>query len=112
MASQMIEPGISVRAFKFQNLSFQAALAINYDRDVSLAMEGAGEYLTWNFSAHSALKHDPKARLTTHSKGRFSVTSRVDFQLYERVIADRIQALITDPRAEKLMAGRAYTLFS
>lgn len=112
MASQMIEPGISVRAFKFQNLSFQAALGINYDRDVSLAMEGAGEYLTWNFSAHSALKHDPKARLTTHSKGRFSVTSRVDFQLYERVIADRIQALITDPRAEKLMAGRAYTLFS
>lgn len=112
MAAQMIEPGISVKAFKFQNLSFQGALGINYDRDVSLTLEGAGEYLTWNFSVQSGLKHDPKARSTTHSKGRFSVTSQVDFQLYERVISDKIQSLIVDPKAEKLMAGRAYTLFS
>lgn len=112
MAAQLIEPGISMKALKFQDLSFQGALGINFDRDVSLNLEGAGEYLTWNFSVQSTLKSNSQARSTTHSKGRFSVSSQVDFELYERVMADRVQSLITDPKAEKLMAGKAYTLFS
>ena len=112
MAAQMIEPGISVKAFKFQNLLFQGALGINYERDISLILEGAGEYLAWDYTVRSAPKHDAKVRSTTHAKGRFSVVSQVDFELYERVMADRIQKLLADPRSEKLMAGRAYALFS
>ncbi|KAI1379516.1 putative polyketide synthase [Hypoxylon crocopeplum] len=112
MAAQMIKPEISVKAFKFEQISFQGALGLNHSRNVSLTMEGAGEYLAWSFAFSSSSKGDPKARSTTHAKGRFSVTSRTDFQLLERMMADRIQHLITDPRAEKLMASRAYALFS
>ncbi|KAI0161034.1 putative polyketide synthase [Hypoxylon sp. FL1284] len=112
MAAQMIKPEISVKAFKFENISFQGALGLNHSRNVSLIMEGAGEYLAWSFAFSSSSKTDPKARSTTHAKGRFSVTSRTDFQLIERMMTDRIQQLITDPKAEKLMETRAYALFS
>ncbi|KAI2607135.1 putative polyketide synthase [Hypoxylon fragiforme] len=112
MAAQMIKPEIAVKTFKFENISFQGALGLNHGRNVSLTMEGAGEYLAWSFAFSSSSKTDPKARSTTHAKGRFSVTSRTDFQLLERMMADRIQHLGTDPRAEKLNANRAYALFS
>lgn len=112
MAAQMVKPEISVKAFKFENISFQGALGLNHSRNVSLIMEGAGEYLAWSFAFSSSSKSDTKARSTTHAKGRFSVTSRADFQLIERMMADRIQHLVTDPRAEKLMETRAYALFS
>jgi acyl transferase domain-containing protein/acyl carrier protein len=111
MAAQMVEPSVSVKSLSFQNLSFQGALGINYNRDVSLLMEGDGEYLAWNFTVRSAVK-DSKGRPTTHAKGRFSVTSHIDFQLYERMLADRMNEILVDPQSERLMAGRAYTLFS
>lgn len=112
MAAQMIEPSISVKAFKFQNMLFQGALGINYEREVSLVLEGAGEYLAWNYTVRSAPKHDAKPRSIVHARGKFSVVSQVDFGLYERVMVDHIQKLLANPRAEKLMAGRAYALFS
>ncbi|XXG98261.1 hypothetical protein Hte_004584 [Hypoxylon texense] len=112
MAAQVIKPEISVKAFKFENISFQGALGLNHSRNVSLIMEGAGEYLAWSFAFSSSSKSDAKARSTTHARGRFSVTSRTDFQLLERMMADRIQQVTTDPRAEKLMETRAYALFS
>ncbi|KAI7976452.1 hypothetical protein EIK77_003267 [Talaromyces pinophilus] len=111
MAAQMVEPSVSVKSLSFQNLSFQGALGINYNRDVSLLMEGDGEYLAWNFTVRSTVK-DSKGRPTTHAKGRFSVTSHIDFQLYERMLADRMNEILVHPQSERLMAGRAYTLFS
>ncbi|EED22678.1 polyketide synthase, putative [Talaromyces stipitatus ATCC 10500] len=111
MAAQMAEPSISVKSLSFQNLSFQGALGINYNRDVSLLLEGDGEYLAWNFTVGSTVK-DSKGRLTTHAKGKFSVTSHIDFQVYERMLADRMNEILVHPQSERLMAGRAYTLFS
>ncbi|OKL58418.1 putative polyketide synthase [Talaromyces atroroseus] len=111
MAAQMVEPSVSVKSLTFQNLSFQGALGINYSRDVSLLLEGDGEYLAWNFTVRSTVK-DSKGRPTTHAKGRFSVSSHIDFQLYERMIADRMNEILVHPQSERLMAGRAYTLFS
>lgn len=111
MAAQMVEPSVSVKSLSFQNLSFQGALGINYNRDVSLLMEGDGEYLAWNFTVRSTVK-DSKGRPTTHAKGRFSVTSHIDFQLYERMLTDRMNEILVHPQSERLMAGRAYTLFS
>ncbi|KAE8552407.1 hypothetical protein EYB25_006301 [Talaromyces marneffei] len=111
MAAQMVEPSVSVKSLSFQNLSFQGALGINYNRDVSLLMEGDGEYLAWNFTVRSTGK-ESKGRPTTHAKGRFSVTSHIDFQLYERMLADRMNEILVHPQSERLMAGRAYTLFS
>ncbi|PSR81487.1 hypothetical protein BD289DRAFT_507560 [Coniella lustricola] len=51
---------------------------------------------------------------TNHAKGRFSIVVEppVDFHLLERIMLDRIQQLLADPRAEKLNASRAYSLFS
>jgi acyl transferase domain-containing protein/acyl carrier protein len=111
MAAQMIEPGISVKSLKFQNISFQGALGLNYNKDVTLQLDGEGDYLTWNFTVRSVAKNST-GRPTIHSKGRFSVTSMVDFQLYERMISDRINDILVNPQSERLMAGRAYTLFS
>ncbi|KAI1386651.1 putative polyketide synthase [Hypoxylon trugodes] len=112
MAAQMIKPEISVKALQFEDISFQGALGLNSNRNVSLTMEGAGEYLTWSFAFSSSSKNDPKARPTTHVKGRFSVKSQSDFQLLERMMLDRIESLVADPKAEKFMANRAYALFS
>jgi acyl transferase domain-containing protein/acyl carrier protein len=111
MAAQMVEPSVSVKSLTFQNLSFQGALGINYSRDVSLLLEGDGEYLAWNFTVRSSVK-DSKGRPTIHAKGRFSVSSHIDFQLYERMIGERMNEILVHPQSERLMAGRAYTLFS
>ncbi|KAH8691971.1 putative polyketide synthase [Talaromyces proteolyticus] len=111
MAAQMIEPGISAKYLKFQNLSFQSALGINYNRDVLLQLDGEGDYLSWNFTVKSTAEMS-NGRQTTHAKGRLSVGSQVDLQLYERMISDKINEILVNPRSERLMAGRAYTLFS
>ncbi|KFA76431.1 hypothetical protein S40288_07158 [Stachybotrys chartarum IBT 40288] len=111
MAAQMIEPGPSAKAVRFENLVFQGALGINHGREVVLDMEGAGEYLTWNFSVHSSVRQQ-KARPTVHAKGRFGITSPADWQVYSRVIAGQAETLRANPSADRLTASRAYTLFS
>lgn len=50
---------------QFQNLSFQGPLGINLIRKMLLIMEGAGEYLCWNFSFCSALKNNVNVCLIT-----------------------------------------------
>jgi acyl transferase domain-containing protein/acyl carrier protein len=126
MAAQTIKPEISPKALRFENISFMSALGINSRRSVSLVMDGAGEYLTWAFSfssstpatsshgtapngvAASTLQH-----ATIHAKGRFSVVSQTpDLHLHERIMAEQVQGVLSDPSAERFNAGRAYALFS
>lgn len=112
MAAKMIEPGLAAGAIRCENISFQGGLGLNPNREVTLDMEGAGEYLSWNFAVNSASKQQKGGRLTTHAKGRLSITSPADWQMYSRVIADRAQSLRTNPEADRITANRAYTLFS
>ncbi|KAK3324851.1 putative polyketide synthase [Apodospora peruviana] len=112
MAAQMIEPGPSAHpALHFENLSFQGALGINHGRDVVLVMEGAGEYLTWNYTVRSTPKHQT-TRPTTHAKGKFSIKSPQEWQVYSRMVTDRVSSLRADANADRFTANRAYTLFS
>ncbi|KAL5000327.1 hypothetical protein BDV10DRAFT_183395 [Aspergillus recurvatus] len=113
MAVHLAQPTVSVKTLKFQDLAFQGALGINHARDVELVLDGAGEYLSWRFSVRSGAGKQQHSRMTTHATGRLTIASQPDFfTLYTRVISDRIQSLQCDPRAEKLLTGRAYALFS
>ncbi|KAK0713556.1 putative polyketide synthase [Lasiosphaeria miniovina] len=129
MAAQQIKPEIGFQAFQFEHMTFPGALGLDPDRHVVLTMEGAGEYLAWKFSFGSSnpqAKHASAARgavgkaaaaaatatTTTHAKGGFSVASRADLGLLERVVHERMEAVLADPRAERLGTRRAYALFS
>lgn len=115
MAAQMMKSEISFQACKFENISFQGGLGLSHNRSVTLATEETGEYLAWDFtfrSHHNQTVGAKPGRSTTHAKGRFSIVSAVDLQLLERIMFDRMQQLVADPRAEKLNSGRAYSLFS
>lgn len=113
MAAQMIVPsGVSSGvALHFEDLSFQGALGINHDRDIVLEMAGAGEYQSWNYTLSSSVEQR-STRPTVHAKGRLSIRSPTDWQVYSRMIADRIENVKVDVRADRMTANRAYTLFS
>ncbi|KAL4909262.1 hypothetical protein BDW74DRAFT_187501 [Aspergillus multicolor] len=93
-------------------LAFQGALGIKHSRDFFLSLNGAGEYLSWKYSVSSGAGNQKNPKFTTHATGRLTVASQPEFfDLYARVISDRMQSLLLDPRAEKLRTSRAYALF-
>lgn len=117
MATQTMSSEVSFQNLKFENISFQGALGLSHGRNVLLTTEETGQYLTWQFSFVSSRELSPdnkpgRPRSTTHAKGRFSVVSSSDLRLLERIMLSRMQQLMVDPRAEKLNASRAYSLFS
>ncbi|KAI1160765.1 putative polyketide synthase [Nemania serpens] len=112
IAAQFMRPGISTTALKFDDIVFQSALVLNHERDVSLVMDGHGDYLAWSFSFFSCSSRELKGRSTTHATGKFSFTSQTGLPLLERIMSDRVRVLLADPRAERLQTSRAYGLFS
>jgi acyl transferase domain-containing protein/acyl carrier protein len=112
MAARIIEPGLAASTLRWEDLSFQAGLGLNPNREVTLVMDGAGEYLSWNFTVNTVAKQHKGGRPTTHAKGRLSVVSPTEWQIYGRVIAECAQSLRTNPDADRVSANRAYTLFS
>jgi acyl carrier protein len=111
MAAQMLSD-FEGKSIQFQNLSFEGALGIDHSRDVSLWLESQKEELTWNFSFESFSRSDPKSRRTSHAKGKLMLVPQPDFRLYERLISGLMSSVMSDPKKENFMSGRAYSLFS
>ncbi|KAE8372514.1 hypothetical protein BDV26DRAFT_297794 [Aspergillus bertholletiae] len=115
MAAQMMQPGIEMQRLEFRNFSFERPLGldINQNRGVRLSMERTADAKSWAVAIFSASKKNSKRAglITTHVKGQFSATNSADFELYNRVIANQVQNLLADQRAERLKTTRAYILF-
>lgn len=97
------------KTITFENVSFSKPLGCNDDLEVYVNLEqspGAGED-AWHYAVQSGGKG-------SHSEGDFSATSGeiADIQLYEMLIADKIEALRSDVDAERLRTATAYSIFS
>ncbi|KAL9004771.1 MAG: hypothetical protein Q9188_002428 [Gyalolechia gomerana] len=112
MALEMLHGGFTTNALHFGDLSFQAPLGVDLNREIILTLEETGDVRSWTFVVKSASKTDPKSRFQTHAKGSIALTARPKFQAYERLIQDAISEVERKPGTERLMAKRAYGLFA
>ncbi|KAF5871074.1 putative polyketide synthase protein [Botrytis fragariae] len=112
MALQIAGADVETKSIFFDGLTFQAPLGVDMDREVSLLLEESSEPQTWTFVVKSSLKTDSKSRSTIHAKGMIGLTTQAQLSTYERLISDRINALVKQPDTEKLFSKRAYGLFS
>ena len=112
MGLQLLQGPIGAGTLHFVDLSFQAALGVDLEREGSLTLEKSKDAQTWNFIIKSFAKGNPKSRASTHAKGKIMLAAEPDFRTYERLIASRMSELESKPNTEKLMCNRAYGLFS
>ncbi|KAF7944492.1 hypothetical protein EAE96_010883 [Botrytis aclada] len=112
MALQIAGADVEKKSIFFDGLTFQAPLGVDMDREVSLTLEESSEPQTWTFVVKSSLKTDSKLRSIIHAKGMIGLTTQPQLSTYERLISDRVNALVKQPDTEKLMSKRAYGLFS
>lgn len=112
MGIQLLQGPIEAGTLRFLDLSFQAALGVDLNREASLTLEKSNDPQTWSFVIKSFSKSDPRSRVSTHAKGKIMLTAQPDFSVYKRLIADRMKDLESKPNTEKLMCNRAYGLFS
>ncbi|KAI4253111.1 MAG: hypothetical protein LQ352_003890 [Teloschistes flavicans] len=112
MALQMLHGDTKASALEFGDVSFQAPLGVDLNREVILTLEKSAQALSWTFIVKSALKTDAKHRYQTHAKGVLTLNPPPKFQAYERLIQHAIEEVEQNPRTEKLRLQRAYGLFS
>ncbi|KAH7012371.1 BcPKS16, polyketide synthase [Macrophomina phaseolina] len=111
MAAQILLGDVSGKALCFDDVSFEAPLGVDQSRNVSISLEETGNH-SWKFVLSSTSTSDSRGRQTTHGKGTLRLAKQPKLQSYQRLVADRIKELRGNTRAEKLMAKRAYGLFS
>ncbi|KAM0172578.1 hypothetical protein ACHAPF_007314 [Botrytis cinerea] len=112
MALQIAGADVEIKSMFFDGLTFQAPLGVDMKREVSLVLEDSSTPQTWSFIVKSSLKTDSKSRPIVHAKGMIGLTAQPQLSTYERLISDRVHALVKKPNTEKLMSKRAYGLFS
>ena len=111
MGVQLLQGKIEAGTLSFLDLSFQAALGVDLNRNVSLTLERIDEKV-WNLVIKSCSRADSKSRFSTHAIGRIGLTAPPDFRTYERLIGSSIERLMAKADTEKLMSNRAYGLFA
>ena len=112
MGVQLLRGHVEAGTLCFLDLSFQAALGVDHDREASLTLEKCNGSQAWSFVIKSSSTTGSKTRSSTHAKGKIVLTPQPDFRTYERLIAYSISELESKPNTEKLMSNRAYGLFS
>lgn len=112
MAVQIVHGDINPGTLIFEDLSFQSALGVDLQRDVSLILRDGNENQSWTFVIESLSKTDPKRRSTTHGKGKIALTAAPNLKSYERLIKDDMSNIAKKDGTEQLQSNRAYGLFS
>ncbi|KAL9606215.1 MAG: hypothetical protein Q9179_000612 [Wetmoreana sp. 5 TL-2023] len=112
MALEILHGDFKANALHFGDLSFQAPLGVDLNREVILTLEKSGDVHSWSFVVKSKSKTDPKSRFQTHAKGSIALIAQPKLQAYERLIQGAIDDVERKSGTEKLMAKRAYGLFA
>ncbi|KAI1332612.1 BcPKS16, polyketide synthase [Xylariaceae sp. FL0255] len=112
MAAQLAGIDMSQGALCFEDLRFEHPLGINPDRVVTLTLTDAVEAMRWKFSVQSCSQTDPRRLNTTHGSGHLSLRSPPNLGAYHRMVSPLVTQVLTDSDSEKLLAPRAYGLFS
>lgn len=98
--------------FSFEDCSFEAPLAIDKSRHVSVLINDKEIRTGWSFKAQSLLKEEARSRSMTYVKGKLGFKSKLEMLHYQQLIFKCIQQLSVDERLESLRGERVYRLFS
>lgn len=117
MAAQISSRSIEGMSLWFKDLTIDAPLGIDVERDTSIVLQEQSEELGWTFSVTSSPKNDPKIKAKSHGKGRFGFKQpgndkRAQTTHYERLMKDRICSIRTASSTETLKNRRIYGMFS
>ena len=112
MALQLRKGQEQIGPLRFVNTCFQAALGTDLDREVSLILEPSPDANVWGFVIKSSSKTNRRSKVLTHAKGTIMQPDRYEFDLYERLLGDRVDELRKRSNVEILGSKRAYSLFS
>ena len=111
MAAQLKGGNLGGQAPWFENLTFEAPLGIDGDRDTTITLREDGSKQGCSFVAQSTSKTDPKRKPVMHAKGDFGFTQTTQVHRYQRLVTDRMSHL-QSCETETLKSKRAYALFS
>ena len=111
MAAQLSRGPFEGQAPWFENLTFEAPLGVDSERDTSVVVKKNDSNQRWSFTASSVNKADPKRKPVLHAKGDFGFTPTTQLHRYQRLVTDRMRHL-EQGETETLRAKRAYGLFS
>lgn len=109
MAAQLKPGNLKGQVPWFENLTFEAPLGLDKDRDTTITLNESGK--GWSFTAQSVSKSDPKRKSVLHAKGDFGFTATTQLHRYQRLVTDRMRHLQMSD-TETLKSKRAYGLFS
>ena len=111
MAAQISLGDVQGQAPWFENLTFEAPLGIDSDRDTVVVIKRDGSKQGFSFVVKSSSRADPKRKQALHAKGDFGFTSKTQLHRYERLVSDCMRHL-QHTETETLKSKRAYGLFS
>lgn len=111
MAAQLAHGNLEGQAPWFENLTFEAPLGIDPDRDTTVVIKNDSSKQGMSFVVKSSSRADPKRKQALHAKGDFGFTSKTQLHRYERLVSDCMKHL-QHSETETLKSKRAYGLFS
>lgn len=117
MAAQSSNRFIEGMSLWFKDLTIDAPLGIDAERDTTIIIQEQSEGLDWTFSVSSSPKDDGKTKTTPHGKGRFGfkqpgTDKGAQKYHYERLMKERIYSIRAASSTETLKSRRIYGMFS
>jgi acyl transferase domain-containing protein/SAM-dependent methyltransferase len=101
----------AAQSISFDELQFQSPLGLDPAREVNLCLEELVSKKSWKFTVHSTLPGSNSQPLA-HCVGTVSLQRNVALTTYGRLVTSSINRLHSCETVERLMAKRAYGLFS
>ena len=111
MAAQLSLGKIEGQAPWFENLTFEAPLGMDHDRDTTVVLKKDPSKQGMSFAVKSTSKKNPQGKQALHAKGDFGFTPKTQLHRYERLVSDCMRHLQRS-ETETLKSKRAYGLFS
>ncbi|KAI1416405.1 BcPKS16, polyketide synthase [Hypoxylon sp. FL1857] len=113
MAMQLSNIDLSIGTLCFEDLSFEHPLGIDPNRRVTLILRKDVSKGTWKILFQSSMRGDAQPRVSRqHAVGSLKLSPDVSLGAYHRMISTLMNQLSSTTDHEKLLATRAYGLFS
>lgn len=114
MSAQLAGIDMSKGTLCFDDFHLEGPLGVDQGRRVTVTLQPAkSPAVGWEFSVQSARGTGEGSSVTIHARGLLAIRlSRPHLEPYGRMISDQVNQLQSNANHEKLMATRAYRLFS